>query len=271
VPQRQHAPHKKRVSEWTNPGLIGIGVVLLLIGTPMVLWLMTYHSDAAVIMFIVTWLSLTVFVLLMAKSSVSDAGYFIDKKVISRTRQEIAHQRRLVRKELFKNEIDALRRREKTPVLDIWRLDESLAKRHSYFTSATSLLIDPQQKELQVRIQVGEIGTTDAEKQTILATVFANLVVYLRIVSEDAYLGMLREFFDDYILEIDAIRENEQHVDTPYPILSLSMKAPSFWSIGDSPSFDKRHLFELAEVRFDNGIEVQPHRVIDLPSARGLK
>jgi hypothetical protein len=264
-------PHKKRISEWTNPGLIGIGVVLLLIGTPMVLWLMTYHSDAAVIMFIITWLSLTVFVLLMAKSSVSDPGYFIDKRVISRTRQEIERQRRFAREELVKNEIDALRRGEKTPVLDMWRLDASLAKRHSYFTSATSLLIDPQQKELQVRIQIGEIGASDAERRTFLGDLFRNLAEYLRIVSEDAYLAMLKEFFDDYILEIDAIRENERHVDTPYPILSLSMKAPSFWSLGDSQSLDKRHLFELAEVRFDNGTEVQPHRVIDLPAARGLK
>jgi hypothetical protein len=271
VIHREHDPHKKRISGWTNPGLLGIGVVLLMIGTPMVLWLMTYHSDAAVAMFIITWLSLTFVVLLRAKNAVSDPGYYVDNKVVNKTRQEIEAQRRLTRTEFLKNELEALRRGEKSPVLDIWRLDESLARRHPYFSSTTSLLLDPQQKELQVRIQIGEMGAPEEAREPFLKDLFMDLLGYLRIVCQDPFLLMLKEFFDVYILQIDALRENEQHIDTPYPVLSVSMKASSLWSLSAVQKLEKRHLFGLAEVRFADGNEVGPHRVIDLPSVRGLK
>lgn len=250
---------------------MGIGVVLLLIGTPMVLWLMTYHSDAAVTMFIITWLSMTVFVLMMAKKSVSDPAYFVDKKVLAQTRQEIEVQRQLVRRELLKNEIEALLRGEKTPILDVWRLDESLAKRHPYFTSAQFLLIDPEHRELQVRLQIGEIGSSDAERKIFPAKLFNELIAYLRIISQDAYLVVLKEFFDVVILQIDSLREDDRRIDTPYPVLSLLAAASGFWSIRTIQGFDKRRLLEVAEVLFDDGNEIQPHRVIDLHSARGLK
>jgi len=270
VASRQHAPHKKRISEWTNPGLIGLGALLLLIGTPMVLWLMTYHSDAAVAMFVITWLSMTVFVLLMAKKSVSDPGYFIDKRMIDKTKQDIATQRRLIRKELLDNEVAALRRGEKSPVLDVWKLDEALSKRHPFFENTTVLQVDPQQKELQTRIELGDFGGLSADRTALRKKVFTSLTSYLGIIRQDAYLGMLKEFFEVYILQIDALREDAQHVDRPFPILSLSMTGSAFWTISSAQKFDDLRLKQLADVRWDDGNEIQPHRFIDSSSPSGM-
>ena len=268
--ERKHAPLKKRLSEWSNPWLIAIVVAFLLIGLPMVLWLMTYHSDAAVTMFIVTWISLTVFVVLMAKRTLLDPKYYVDKNIIDQTKREIEAHRLSVRRELLANEMQALRRGERTPVLDVWRLDESLAKRHPFFSSTTSLLIDPAQRELHVRIQIDEIHKNDDDKSPFSATFLNGVIGYLRVISQDPYLSLEKSFFDYLILEIDSVREDERHVDVPYAILSMLIDAVVFWSIKTIPAFDVKQLTAIGDVRFDDGNEIQPHRVIDFPSVRGM-
>jgi hypothetical protein len=269
--ERKYAPHKKRLSEWSNPWLLAIGVALLLIGLPMVLWLMTYHSDAAVTMFIITWLSLTLFVLMMAKKSQLDPRYYVDRKVLDRTKREIETHRLAARKEMFTNEIATLRRGEKAPVLDVWRLDTSLTKRHTYFASTTSILIDPVQRELQVRIQLTEIGHSVGEKKSFCESMFNDVISYFGILGQDPYLLLLRRFFDTIVVQIDSLREDEHHMDTTYPILSVLAQSSDFWSMLLDPGFSRKRLLEIADVRFDDGNEIQPHRVIDLPLARGSK
>src|SRR3990172_6319408 len=48
---------KRRALWWLNPWIIGLAIVMLLVGIPMVLWLATYKSVPAVVMFSVTYLS----------------------------------------------------------------------------------------------------------------------------------------------------------------------------------------------------------------------
>lgn len=236
----------------------------------MLLWLMSYHSDAAVTMFVVTWLSLTIFVVLIAKRTLLDPKYYIDDKVIDLTKRDIEAHRRSVRRELLASEMQALRRGDRTPVLDVWRLDESLAKRHPFFSSTTSLLIDPAKRELHVRIQIDEIPRVDDAKKSFSATLLNNVIAYLRVISQDPYLYLERSFFDRLVLEIDSVREDERHVDVAYPVLSMLIDAVVFWSIKMIPVFDERQLPAIAEIRFDDGNEVQPHRVIDFPSVQGM-
>ena len=268
--ERHHAPHRKRLSEWTNPWLLGIGVGLLLIGLPMLLWLMTYHSEAAVAMFVITWLSLTVIVLVMVKNSQTDPRYFVDRKVIERTRREIVAHRVIVRKELLKNEIETLQRGEKTPVLEVWRLDASLTKRHLYFSQSKSLLVDPILREFHQRVQIGEIGLTAGDSNSMTGVLFKDIIAYLGIIATDPYLLMLQPFFNVMVLQIDSIREDERHVDVPFPIFSLLIHASKMTSTQWTSNVDKKRLYEIAEIRFDEGREIQPHRSVDLPFAEGL-
>ncbi len=267
--ERKHAPHKRRLSEWTNPWLSAIAVALLLIGLPMVLWLMTYHSDIAVTIFVITWLSMTMIVLLMVKNSLTDPRYFVDRKVIDGTKQEIQAHRLVARKEMLRNEIETLQRGEKAPVLDVWRLDATLCKRHPYFAATKSLLIIPAQRELHLRVQIGEIGQSD-DKKSLGDTLFKDIIAYFGIIARDPYLHMLRSFFDKIVLQIDSLREDERRIDTPFPILSLLIEASLVISVNSSVGTYKKRLFEIADIRFDEGKEIEPHRSIDLPSVEGL-
>lgn len=269
--RHDHSPLKRRFSEWTNPGIVADAILLLLIGLPMVLWLMTYKSDAAVIMFVVTWLSLTVFVLMMVKRGELDPRHFVDRKVINRTKQEIVAHRIAVRRELLVHEIAALRRGEKAPVLDVWRLDETLKKRHPYFAAATAIVIDPGQREFHARIQLAEMPESDNERKLFCETMLKDIVSYFKIVSHDAYLHLLRTFFDTVCVQVDSIREDDRHVDVSYPMLSLCVTASTFDSLYSFPDLDVKSLFKIADVRFADGKEIEPHRTIDLPSAHGLK
>jgi len=266
----EHSPRKKRFSEWTNPSLIAVGVILILLGLPMTLWLMTYPSRPAVVMWVVTWLSLTFFILWMVKKSATDPGYKIDKKIVKKTEEELTTERRKVRKELLANEINALGRGEKTPVLDVWRLDESLAARHDFFRQTTALLIDPWVRELQIKIQCGEMKKTDENRKFLISSTLKQLSAYFRLIAQDPYLLAERTFFDRVILEIDCIREDERHVDISYPTMSFSIEAPVFWSIASMPEFSVSHLQKIADTRFDDGKEIVPHSAIDLPAARGI-
>ena len=263
--ERQHAPHKKRLSEWTNPWLSAIAFALLLIGLPMVLWLMTYHSDIAVTIFVITWLSMTMIVLLMVKNSLTDPRYFVDRKVIDGTKQEIQTHRLVARKEMLRNEIETLQRGEKAPVLDVWRLDATLCRRHPYFSATKSLLIIPAQREQHLRIQIGEIGQTGDDRKSLGGTLFKDIIANFGIIAQDAYLHMLRSFFDTIVLQIDSLREDERRIDTPFPILSLLIEASLMISVNSSVGTDKKRLFEIADIRFDEGKEIEPHRSIDLP------
>jgi hypothetical protein len=262
----QGTPFKKRISSWSNPWLIGIGVGLFLIGLPMVLWLMTYHSDGAVVMFVITWLSMMVFVLIMAKKSLNDARFFVDQKVLDRTREEIAGQRKTLKREFLNNEIAALKRGQKTPVLDIWKLDQALVQRHTYFAAMEANLLDPESRELQMRIQIGEIDGSDSGIARLRSVLFKQLGEFLNIVLHDGYVGILRPFFATVVLQIDSLREDDRQIDVPYPILSLFIDAKTLWESSSESGVNFLHWIGTMDVRFDDGREIQVHRVIDLPA-----
>ena len=231
----------------------------------MVLWLLTYHSDAAVAMFVITWLCLTAIVLLMVKKSITDPQYYVDRKVLDRTRQEIQNNRIIVRQEMIKNEIEALQRGERTPVLDVWRLDSSLTRRHPYFVATTALLIDPMCHEFLHRVQIGQIGETTEERRTFSTVLFRDVVGYLGIIGQDPYLLALRQFFETIVLQVDSIREDDRHVDVPFPVFSLLMDAAQVIVTQGNARIDRNRLSAIADIRFEKGNEIEPHRSIASP------
>jgi len=179
--------------------------------------------------------------------------------------------RQAVRKELLENEIRALCRGERNPVLDVWRLDESLAKRHPFFRATTCLMIDPRSRELLIRVQVDEIQKWGGDAGIFSVTLFEKIAGYLSIISNDAYLALEAGFFDRLIMVIDSMREDERHVDVPYPVASLLVSAGSLWSVAAHSGCTSRNLGMIAQIRFNNCEEIEPHRAIEVPSSRGLK
>ncbi len=269
--QGKHAPHKKRISAWTNPWLIAIAGVMFLLGLPMVLWILTYHSDAAVSMFIITWVSLTFIVVAMAKSSLNDPRYYISRNVLARTRREIHSNRQETRSELLRNEVAALSRGERTPVLDIWRLDANLAKRHVYCSSLEVVLLDPQTRELLIRVQIGEVDRTEGKEQGIRTMLLDDIAAFLKIIVGDPYLLALKRFFDRIVLQIDSLREDDRHVDAPYPIVSILTEFSALRTGVIRPDFGGSVLADCADVKCEGGAEIQPHRSIETAPLSGSK
>lgn len=269
--KHNHSPFKKRLSEWTNPKIIAVAILLQLIGLPMVLWLMSYKSDAAVSMFVITWLSLTTFVLYMVRRAELDPRHYIDGKVLERTKQEINDSRIAVRRELVGNEIAALRKGKLSPVLDVWRLDPALRKRHPYFAKAVAVAIDPARRELLIRVQLEAIPVTEVERKAFCTSMMTDMVSYIGLISVDSYLRMMTTFFDTVIIQTDSMREDEHHADVPFPILIIRLSARKLWQCATIPFLDARTLGEAAEIRFAQGREVEPYRTIDIPFQRGLQ
>ncbi len=256
------SPWKKRISPWLNPWLMAIAIGLLLLGVPMVLWLMTYHSDIAVQMFVITWVCLTGFVVAMAKSSLIDSRYYVSKKILTKTRREIETHRSEVRKEFLKTELEVLNRGRKTPVLDVWRLDPSLQKRHIFFSSLVASILDPESREIHFRIQLDDIRNPETGLRISESALLNHIGEFLKVIAVDPYLAILRKFFDRIVLVIDALREDEHHVDRPYPVLSMALESGPLTGLASLPAFDGRLLLQNADVRFDGGNEIEPHRDI---------
>jgi hypothetical protein len=259
----KYAPYRDRIAWWTNPWIIASVIVLMLIGLPMVLWILSYKSYAGATMFVITWISLTGFVVWSAKRHLVDASYYIQEKTLDRTRFEINADRRKIRKELLSNEIEVLSRGEKTPVLDIWRLDQTLADRHSYFTLAQLVILDPLTRELYVRIQLEEIESTDDSRIQFQKTIWQDLTRYFIIIAGDSYLALLSRFFDKIVLQINSIREDPGHTDVAYPVLSCIVESRSLRVIQSLPNTTQDRFARLADVRFNGGGEIEPHRQIE--------
>jgi hypothetical protein len=259
------------MSAWTNPWLIGIGVGFMLIGLPMVLWLMTYHSDIAVKMFVITWLSLTGFVLLMTKQSLNDPRFYVDRKVLKKTKHELENQGTKAQVQFLKNEIEILNRGEKTPVFDVWRLDQALSKRHLFFPSMEASLLDPQAREIHFKIQITDARNADGSLSISEKILLNHIAEFFKTIVRDPYLMILRKFFDRIVLQIDALREDEHRVDRPFPILSLMVEYTQLEKMTQLAIFDGQHLSQGLELRFDGGNEIEPHREIESVSTHGSK
>ena len=252
-----------------NPWLVAIGLGLLLLGVPMVLWLMSYHSSSAVQMFIITWVCLTLFVIIMAKSSVHDARYYVSRKVLEGTRREIEKHRTVTRMEFLNNELEVLNQGRKTPVLDVWRLDPGLQRRHLFFSSLVASVLDPESREIQFRIQIDDLQSPDAGPEISEKALLNHTAEFMKLIAVDPYLSILRKFFDRVVLVIDGLREDADHVDRPYPVMSLSIESHRLSGLLRNPAFDGRLLAQGADVRLNGGREIEPHR--DVQSGTSLQ
>lgn len=259
----KYAPYRQRIAWWTNPWIIATVILLMLIALPMVLWILSYKSYGGATMFVITWIGLTAFVVWSAKRHLVDASYYIREKTLNRTYFEINADRRKIREELLRNEIEVLGRGEKTPVLDIWRLDPKLAARHPYFSLAQLVILDPRTRELYVRIQLEEIESTDGARIRFQKIIWQDLIQYLIIVAGDSYLALLSRFFDNIVLQINSIREDPCHTDVAYPVLSCIVESRILRVIQSLPTITHDRFAKLADVRFTGGGEIEPHRHIE--------
>jgi hypothetical protein len=268
--QKKSTIYKKRIVWWLNPWVIAIALVLILISIPMVLWISTYNSTAAVIMFVITYLSLLVFVLFMVKTSMLEPHLYVDEKEIEKKRKEIQTNRQQIHRDFLRNEIEALQRGDRTPVLDVWRLNPLLLKRHLYFQEIETILLDPKSQELHIRIQIGEIQKNDMHAELFTKNIILATTSFMKIIMSDIYLQQLKRFFHILVIEMYALREGENQRNVPYPILSLLFDETTLGQPTYVPSVDFNHLKSFGDFRFNGGFEITPHRGIESMKASDL-
>lgn len=262
---------KKRIAWWLNPWIIALTLILILISVPMVLWIASYNSEMAVVMFVVTYVSMLVFVLLMVKRSMLEPHLYVDEKRIKKQQQELETHRKQVRLEFIKTELEVLNRGERTPVLDLWRLDQSLTRRHPYFSMIETTLLDPVSKELHIRIQIGEVQEDASQNIQLGKKLMVGVTSFLKIIATDQYVQELKRYFDILVLEVYALREDEHQRDVPFPIMSLLITATVLAQFAYISNVDLKRLQNLGDLRFTAGSDIIPHRGIETAAARGLK
>ena len=92
---------------------------------------------------------------------------------------------------------------------------------------------------------------------------------FLTIAVADPYLGLLKPFFSTIVLVVYALRENEQHIDVPFPFFSILILPELMGRLSSVPLNAFKDLATLGKVRFADGAEIEPHREIEGRKAHG--
>lgn len=248
---------------WSEPGFFWfVGVVYLGSGAVGIYWI-SFRADIAAQIMIVFWLFMLPVIIWLYKRTVFE-HYYSDESIVDRTRRDLASHRINARKEFVNNEIAVLQKGEKTPVLDVWRLDPELQKRHPFFGCIDVVAIDPKLRELHIRLQIENPPERPNPKDATKSHFLTNVSEFLNIVSRDVYLLNLKRFFNAVILEIYAYREDEHSMDIQFPVFSLNVSAQNLWMLSTGQK-KVSNLTLLGDVHFSNGNEVTPHRSIEAP------
>lgn len=268
--QQQRKKYFKRRVQWLlDPWIIGTIVILLLSALPVVLWLASYDSAMAVWMFVITYLSLLVFLLGYIKRSFLEPELVHDKKQSDEALRQIAVHRVRTRKEYIQTELEVLARGERSPVLDIWQLNDELNQRHPFFSSLETVLMDPVQQELWIRVKVGKLDWRNGQDRQQIAR-FLNLVAeFIQVLASDGYLLLLQAYFKTVIIEIYSLKERENELDQPYPLYSSVLTRDSLERFKTVPPL-WQNLSVLGQHRFANGADIEPHRGIEGSTTSGL-
>jgi membrane protein implicated in regulation of membrane protease activity len=264
---RKTNPLRARKHWWLDPGFLFVLFLYIGSGVAFIWWISYLEQTVAAIVLAILWVLVLPVVVLLAKRMIYDT-HWVDHRVVQKTKQDIIDHRIKVRKEFIQTELDVLLRGERSPVLDIWRLSAQLAGRHPFFNDIETIWIDPSLRELQIRIQMSEVPPAPADTKK-LNPFFIETAHFLKIAAIDPYLGLLKRFFNTIVLVLYSLRENEQHIDVPFPFFSIIIPPEHLGKLSTVPLAAFKDLSPIGEVRFRNGAEIEPHREIEGRRAHG--
>lgn len=245
--------------------------VLILLGLVIEYYIYLLRYSNVLVIFGLFWGVGTIGVLLMYKRITYEPRILVDAKTVERTKAQLEEHRKAVRSDFKLTELSVLERGEKTPVLDVWRLDPNFQKLHPYFSRIELLEVDPASREFHLRLQLGEINSAGQPGQRRELTTFGNILKFLHVITHDQRFVSLGKFFDTLAMELYALEENEEGRDVDYPFLSLLVKKselPKLTSIGQATLMKFQR---MCDVRYENGNRITPHRGLSSEASRGAK
>jgi hypothetical protein len=207
-----------------------------------------------------TWLVLVVLFIYYVRISRPNAYHYVDQRIIKQTVITLDANRVDTHNTFIETEIAELRRGRKLPVLDSWKTDAQLALRHSFFPRIAHLAIDPQQKEMEMLIQLPAIKTADVHISRV--QLFFRISEFLKIAAGDPRLVLYKEFFSTIIVECDIQREDDRGYDIPVSVFSMELPAGRLWELAAFSPFQHVALDRISDIRFSDGGQIEPHRIM---------
>lgn len=254
-----------RERKWYSIGkgaLISL-ILAFAIPIPFVLSMLKMKIYVSLAMYSATYLFLVYIVSTFVRRSRLNAYHIVDPKIISKTINDLQNNRTAEKKKFISTEVSELLKGKKIPVLDVWKIDPQLRSRHNYFSRITHLTIDPQKEEMELLIQLPTIkipGTI--ELNNFQDQFYSRVAEFLKIAAIEPYLEPYKDFFSTMIVECDSLREDEKGYDIPFAVFSLELPTEQLWKLSTMPQFQKVALENIGDVRFSNGSEVEPHRIM---------
>ncbi len=266
---RETNPFRERRYWWTASGPVAFMGAYALISALCIYWMVDLGFPEAAWISGVFWVIMFPVVVLMLKRALIEPTTYVRDRVVDRTRQMIAEHRRQVRTEFIQTELDMLQRGEAGPALDIWHLDPKLEARHPYFACLETVRIDPGVRELWMRLQLGEFEHPAEASPALGREIRDQLAQFLLFVADDGYLRILSRSFDTVVVELYSMREGENQTNVAYAVLSVLLPLPSLRRLSGATRFSGVHVATIGDLRFADGIPVEPHRNIPAPLVRG--
>lgn len=247
---------------WYRPGVLIPAAVMLLLSAPMIWWISTYKSDAAVAMFVITYVVLLIIALRMLRDTLLEPHIRKHERILRREENRLADDRRASLASLARTELEMLARGEITPVLDVWQIDPALRRRHVFIADTSTCLVDPSASELRIRVHLSpdwtpETGTGQSSR------LLREVASYLRLLSTDPLVRSLRPHVATVVLELRVCHDDAGLTGSYIPVLSLLLP----WADLQRTLPDLRPPFIPGDLRFADGSAVEPHR--DIPSGSG--
>lgn len=186
---------------------------------------------------------------------------YVDEKKIAEKEVKLQAHRQRVQEQFVQTELEVLARGERTPVLDVWRLDEKIQGRHPWFRAIDRSILDPVARELHIRIQLGELKW-NAEEEKNRRAMFQQVAAFLSAAATEAHFQRLLEFLDSVALDVCDLREDDMGRDVPRLMFSSLTSRDVLTKIARGMVSASAGLSGLGDYRFNNGQEIEPHRGI---------
>lgn len=256
-------PFRERKWYTMGTGAIISLILALIIPVPFVISMLHLKVYVPLGAYAATYLFLVFIVASFVRRSRLNAYHIVDPTIIEKTVNDLQMSRIAAKSTFTATEIGELFQGKKIPVLDVLKTDPQLRSRHSFFSRIAHLAIDPQKKEMELLIQLPAIIVSEIEDiHAFRKHFYSRIAGFLKILASETRCDPYKEFFSTLILECDGLREDAQGYDLPVPVFSMEFPSDQLWKLSTLHPYQELPLASLGDVRFSNGVEIEPHRVM---------
>lgn len=250
---------------WHNmsKGMIISIVIAFALPIPLIISLLSMEQYVSVGVFAAIWIFLIALLFFFNRRSRLNAYHIVDETIVEKTIIDLESDRINERQKFTTTEILELRQGKKIPVLDVWRSDPQLTVKHGFFSRIVQVTIDPQRKEMAILIQLPTLHLPAPDEANNFNRQFIQRIgEFLKVAAGEPRITPFKDFIETLIIECDSLREDGKGYDIPFPVFSVELSSKQFWKLSSLFPHQDVLLETIADLRFSNGSEIQPHRTM---------